>query len=38
MAVDIADLITSDANIGIFPALLAVVYIIAIVVGHLRYR
>ena len=35
---DAADLIADDANIAVFPALLGVVYMIAIVVGHLRYR
>jgi hypothetical protein len=35
---DGADLIAHVANIGVLPALLAVVYIIAIVGGHLRYR
>ena len=35
---DAADLIAHDANIGVFPALLAVVYMIAIVVGTIRYR
>ena len=35
---DAADLITYDADIGGFAALLAVVYMIAILVGHLRYR
>ncbi|MEX2553374.1 MAG: hypothetical protein WD627_10305 [Actinomycetota bacterium] len=35
---DAADLIAHDANFGIFPALLAVVYMIAIVVGNLRNR
>jgi hypothetical protein len=35
---DEADLIAGDIDIAIFPALLAVVYIISIVVGHLRYR
>jgi hypothetical protein len=35
---DAADLIARDADIGVFPALLGVVYMIAIVVGHLRYR
>jgi hypothetical protein len=32
-----ADLI-ADVNNGVLPALLAVVYMIAIVVGHIRYR
>jgi hypothetical protein len=35
---DAADLIAHDANIGLFTALLAVVYLITILVGHLRYR
>ena len=35
---DAADLIAHDAEIGAFPALLAVVYMIAIVVGTIRYR
>lgn len=35
---DAADLIAHDANIGTFPALLAVVYVIAIAVGNLKYR
>jgi hypothetical protein len=35
---DAADLITSAINIGVFPALLGDVYMIAILVGHLRYR
>ncbi len=35
---DAADLIAHDANLGVFPALLSVVYMIAIAVGHLRYR
>lgn len=34
---DAADLIAYRANIGVFPALLAVVYIVAIGVGSLRY-
>ncbi len=33
-----ADLIAFDANIGMFPVVLGVVYVIAIVAGHLRYR
>lgn len=35
---DAAGLIAYDARTGAFPALLAVVYMIAIAVGHLRYR
>jgi hypothetical protein len=35
---DAADLIAHDADIGALTALLAVVYLIAIVVGHIRYR
>ena len=35
---DNAGLIAMDVNLGVFPALLGVVYMIAIVVGHLRYR
>ena len=35
---DAADLITYDADIGVFAALLAVVYMIATVGGQLRYR
>ena len=35
---DAADLISYDAGIGGFATLLAVVYMIATVVGHLRYR
>ncbi len=35
---DSADLITYDAGIGLFATLLAFVYMIAIVVGQLRYR
>jgi hypothetical protein len=35
---DAADLIAYDADIGVFGMLLAVVYMIAIVVGQLRYR
>ena len=35
---DAADLIALDANIGVLPALLAVVYMVAIAVGNLRYR
>ena len=35
---DAADLIARDAEIGVFPALLGVVYMIVIVVGNIRYR
>lgn len=35
---DGADLITRDADLGVFAALLGVVYMSAIVVGHIRYR
>ena len=35
---DAADLIALDVDIGVFAALLGVVYMIAIVVGNLRYR
>lgn len=35
---DAADLIDRDAEIGVFTALLGVVYMIAIAVGHVRYR
>lgn len=35
---DGADLIAGDIDIGIFPALLGVVYIVAIVAGTVRYR
>lgn len=35
---DAADLITYEADIGVFATLLAAVYIIAVVVGQLRYR
>ena len=35
---DNAGLIAYDANIAVFSMLLAVVYMIAIGVGHLRYR
>ena len=35
---DTADLIGDDVNIGVFPALLGVVYISAIAGGHLRHR
>lgn len=35
---DAADLVAYDADIGAFAALLAVVYMIVLVVGQLRYR
>lgn len=35
---DAAGLVTYDLNIALFPALLGVVYVIAIVVGWIRYR
>ena len=35
---DAADLVAHDADIGVLTALLAVVYMIAIVVGNIRYR
>lgn len=35
---DSADLIAHDVNLGIFPALLGVVYVAATVAGTLRYR
>ncbi len=35
---DAADLIARDAEIGVLTALLGVVYLIAIVVGNIRYR
>lgn len=35
---DAADLIAYDAGIGVLTALLGVVYMIAIVVGNIRYR
>jgi hypothetical protein len=35
---DAADLITQDVEVGAFAALLGVVYMIAIAVGHIRYR
>ena len=35
---DAADLIAHDVEIGVLPALLGGVYMIAIVVGHTRYR
>ncbi|HSK91433.1 MAG TPA: hypothetical protein VK875_08975 [Euzebyales bacterium] len=35
---DAADLIARDANIGVLTVLLAVVYMIAIFVGNIRYR
>jgi hypothetical protein len=35
---DTADLLTREVNSGTFPALLGVVYMVAIIVGHIRYR
>lgn len=35
---DAAGLIAGDVEIGVFPALLGVVYMIAIVVGNIRYK
>jgi hypothetical protein len=35
---DAADLTANDADLGMLTALLGVVYMIAIVVGHIRYR
>jgi hypothetical protein len=35
---DAADLITYDVNVAVFPVLMAVVYMLTIVVGQLRYR
>lgn len=35
---DAADLVTYDANLGLFPALLGVVYMVANIAGQLRYR
>jgi hypothetical protein len=35
---DAADLVSHESEIGILTALLAVVYMIAIVAGHIRYR
>lgn len=35
---DTADLVATDINVGLFPVLLAVVYIVAIIGGHVRYR
>jgi hypothetical protein len=35
---DDAGLIAYDANVAVFSVLLAVVYMVAIAVGHLRYR
>ena len=37
-AASIAGLIADDANIALFSVLVAVVYVIAIAVGNLRYR
>jgi len=38
VATDAADLIANEVSIGTFAASLAVVYMVAIVVGHFRYR
>jgi hypothetical protein len=35
---DAADLISYDLDNGVFPAMLGIVYMIAIVVGTIRYR
>jgi hypothetical protein len=35
---DAARLVTYDVNVAVFPALLGVVYVIAFVVGNIRYR
>jgi hypothetical protein len=35
---DAADLITYDVNVAVLPVLMAVVYMLTIVVGQLRYR
>lgn len=35
---DAADLIARDVNVALFPASLGIVYMIAIVAGHIRYR
>ena len=35
---DAAGLITEDLNVGLFPTFLGVVYLIAVVVGWIRYR
>jgi multisubunit Na+/H+ antiporter MnhF subunit len=35
---DGADLVVNDVDIAVFPALLGVVYLIAIIVGKIRYR
>ncbi|MDR6416380.1 hypothetical protein [Pseudarthrobacter sulfonivorans] len=35
---DAAGLITSEVNAGLFPALLSIVFMIAILAGHIRYR
>jgi hypothetical protein len=37
-AANLADLIAADANIALFSTLVAVVYMVAIAVGNLRYR
>src|SRR5690606_5367664 len=38
VATNAADLIANEVSIGVFAASLAVVYMVAIVVGHFRYR
>jgi hypothetical protein len=35
---DSADLVAYDVDVAVFPALLGVVYVIAFVVGKIRYR
>lgn len=35
---DAADLISYDAGVGLFAALLGVVYLLAVIIGHLKYR
>lgn len=35
---DAARLVTKEVNIGVFPALLSVVFMIAILAGNIRYR
>lgn len=35
---DAADLIAGDPNLGIFPTVLGIVYVVAVFVGHLRFR
>jgi hypothetical protein len=38
VVVDEADLIARDINVGLLPALMGVVFIIAVFVGQIRYR